>query len=89
MAIHPVLVAASHAQSRVVVTLSEPVAPSAGTMPVIEFATDTWHFRPEGALTSIEVDPQAAANSETTHATNSRARIARLVSAIALPGCAS
>jgi len=44
--------AASHVQSRVVVTVTEPFAPAEGAVD-IELATDTWHFAAPGAVVEI------------------------------------
>jgi len=45
---------ASHVQSRVVETETEPVAPAAGAV-AIELSADTWHFAALGAVLEIVV----------------------------------
>ena len=58
--IHDVAVDADHVQSRLVLMVSVPEAPAAGTE-VIELPTDTEHFESLGDVTEIEDDPQADA----------------------------
>ena len=58
--IHDVAVDADHVQSRLVLMVSVPEAPVAGTE-VIELPTDTEHFESLGDVTEIEDDPQADA----------------------------
>jgi hypothetical protein len=58
--IHDVDVDADHVQSRLVLIVSVPAAPVAGTE-VIELPTDTEHFESLGDVTEIEDDPQAEA----------------------------
>jgi len=57
---HAAALAASHVQSRVVVTLSVPVPPVAGTVDG-ELSTVTWHLDDEGAVTERSAELQAAA----------------------------
>ena len=58
--IHDVGVDADHVQSRLVLMVSVPEAPAAGT-DVIELPTETEHFESPGEVTEIEEDPQADA----------------------------
>jgi hypothetical protein len=60
MTTHVAAVDASHVQSRVVVTVSVPEAPAAGTV-AIELSTDTWHLAVVGALTDRSDELHAAA----------------------------
>jgi hypothetical protein len=55
---------AAHVQSRVVVIARLPAPPDAGTVD-IEFATATWHFDDEGAMS----DDSAAVQAEQTAST--------------------
>jgi len=84
---HDALLDADHVQSRFVVTFNVLVAPAAGMVPDMAFATLTSHFADVGELTLIEVGPpvQAVARRSSAHAPNSRARIASRRSASALP----
>jgi len=78
IAIHAAPLDAVHVQSRVVVIVSAPVAPAAGA-DAIELSTLTWHLGVEGAVTEMEVEPQAAwmsaARTPASPAICSRARI--------------
>jgi len=81
------VVVADHVQSRAVVTESAPSVPADGAAPESEFATLTSHFGDVGAVSEMLDDarPQANAISDNPHAANSRARIARVHTASALP----
>jgi hypothetical protein len=80
-------VVADHVQSRAVVTASEPSVPADGAAPDNEFATLTSHLGDVGAVSEMLDDarPQASAISDSASAANSRARIARVHVASALP----
>jgi hypothetical protein len=62
---------ASHVQSRVVVTFSEPVPPAAGTVDGA-LSTVTWHFADVGDVTDRSEELQAAAPAATRIPTISR-----------------
>ena len=78
---------AAHVQSRAVETASVPSMPAAGAVPDSEFDTLTSHLGEVGAVREIVDDalPHASAIVESTNAANSRARIARVHTASALP----
>jgi hypothetical protein len=67
-----VALAASHVQSRVVVTVTVPVPPEAGIIVEGELSTVTWHFDDEGAVTDRSAELQAAAPNASMPATMSR-----------------
>jgi hypothetical protein len=85
--IHVDAVVAAHVQSRAVVTESVPSVPADDAEPESEFATVTSHRDVVGAVSEMFDDalPHESASSESTHAANSRARIAGVQSASALP----
>jgi hypothetical protein len=85
--IHADAVVADHVQSRAVETESVPSVPAAAAEPEIEFATATSHRDVVGAVSEMFDDalPHDSVNSASTHAANSRARIACVHSANALP----
>ena len=80
-------VVAAHVQSRAVDTVSVPSIPADGAVPDNEFETLTAHFGEVGAVSEIDDDalPHPSAIAESMHAANSRARIARVHTASALP----
>lgn len=91
IAIHETALDADQVQSRVVLTSIVPEMPPAGTAPLWASTAVTSHFREEGAVTSIEVDdpvhPAARIANGSAHARYSRARIACVLVASALPKC--
>ena len=78
---------ADQVQSRAVVTVMVPSAPAGGAIPerVLEILTS--HRAAVGAVTAMldEVPPQEMASSARANGANSRARIARVPDASALP----
>ena len=65
IAIHGVGVDADHVQSRLVLILSVPDAPAAGTED-IELVTETEHFSPDGDVTEMDDEPHADARQAST-----------------------
>jgi hypothetical protein len=81
------VVAADHVQSRAVATASVPSMPAAAAAPDSEFVTLTSHLGDVGPVSEMLDDarPQASAINDSPNAAYSRARIARVHTASALP----
>jgi hypothetical protein len=73
--IQDALLVAAQVQSRVVATESVPEPPEGGIEFATELLTDTWHFTPVGAVTSMDEEPHAAPIDESAQARKSRTRM--------------